>query len=198
MPDSIHDTSFYAMGALDLTGPKGDQGPPGEPGPAGEPGPEGKPGEQGIQGPPGIQGPQGPRGPEGPVGPEGPMGVGPAGPPGPEGRGYTIPINFTFTPEADERLLMHAFVDTVTFPANFVGASAGFCLTPPTAPFTITLLKNGQPTASLVVSPNGGVTFSTGGAPLEFVPGDTLIFQCPSLPDATVADFGASIKGTRL
>lgn len=196
MPDSIHDTSFYALGALDLTGPQGPPGATGPAGPAGPQGPEGPPGDQGIQGPRGLQGPQGPVGPEGPIGPEGPPG--PIGPAGPEGRGYTIPVNFTYTPTASERLLAHAFVDTVTFPTNFVGASSGFCLTPPKDYFAMAFIKNGVEAARVVVAPDGSVSFSTFNVPLAFVPGDRLIVQCPATTDASIADFAASIKGTRV
>lgn len=200
MTDNVTDTysaGFYNTGNT-LKGPKGDPGEEGPQGPAGPQGPQGFPG-QGYAGPQGPRGPQGVEGPEGPEGPEGEQGPqGPVGAAGPEGRGYTIPINFSFTPEADERLLLHAFVDTVTFPADFVGACSGFCLTPPTAPFVLSILKNGVQVASVTVSTGGNVSFSTSGIPLAFVPGDRLIIKCPEIPDATIADLGASIKGTRL
>lgn len=198
MADNFHDTSLYSEGSLDLTGPQGEEGATGPAGPAGPQGPQGIPGEQGPIGPVGPEGPQGPQGADGDVGPQGPEGPeGPQGPAGPAGStAFTIPICFTFTPSAGEKLMLLAFSENVTFPSNF-GGSHGFVDVAPDADFVINIVKNGSIAGTITIGTDSSVVFSTAGLPLAFVPGDRMTIQCQATEDATIADFGATLAGNR-
>ncbi len=203
MADTLHDTSFYGTGGLDLTGP---QGPQGDTGPAGPPGPQGPQGTQGIPGDVGAMGPVGPQGPQGPQGDtgiQGPTGAtGPTGAEGPVGvpgsTAYALPVQVTApTPSADEVLLLHVFAEAVSFPANFSGAQS-YIGTTPASSWVLSLRKNGAEVGTITVTTGGGVSFSsTSGLPVGFAAGDRLEAVAPHAPDAALAMCAFTLIGTR-
>lgn len=203
MADTLHDTSFYGTGSLDLTGPQGAQGAPG---PAGPPGPQGPQGPQGIPGDVGAMGPVGPQGPQGPQGDtgiQGPTGAtGAAGEQGPQGvpgsTAYALPIQIvTPSPSADEVLLLHVFAEAVSFPPNFNG-SRSYIGVPPSGLWVLSIQKNGAEVGTVTVSTGGASTFaSASGLPVGFVAGDRLEAVSPHTPDAALERCAFTLIGTR-
>lgn len=89
------------------------------------------------------------------------------------------------------------FTRTVGFDANFAGSRGLIPKTLPTASFAVSILKNGGAAGTATCSTGGTWAFlSAAGAAITFNDGDYLDFFGPGVADATVADFGLTLKGT--
>ncbi|WP_323376673.1 SH3 domain-containing protein [Streptomyces smaragdinus] len=158
----------------------------------GVPGPQGPPGATGPAGPQGETGAQGPQGPTGPQGPQGPTGSqGPAGPTGAPGNSAVLTglVSFVDTGETD------GFVGA-SGQAN-LGASADEVATPLPAAghirtlrveagesaqgITVTVVRNGTPTALTCTTDATGTCTATVGVPIAFAAGDTVAAEVEHL-----------------
>lgn len=101
-------------------------------------------------------------------------------------------------PDANIEYLIGKFPVTVTFPGNFVG-SVGRCLTNPTATAVFTIKKNGVAVGTVSIATSGAFTFaSTNGAAVVFSgQADYISVVTPTIQDATLADAGFVLVGTR-
>lgn len=110
---------------------------------------------------------------------------------------YYVPFGFGVAPTASQTLLVHTFAQTVNFAANLAG-SVGTAGTNPAADFLIDVRKNGASVGTITVAAAGGTTFATaGGAAVAFAAGDRLKCVAPAGVDATIADVGITLNGTR-
>lgn len=108
---------------------------------------------------------------------------------------YIIPMNFTYGPLANEVLLMHTFVETVSFDENFLG-SAGNVEINPSDTFVMNVYKNLNVVGSITVSSNGVITF-TAPEMITFSPGDVIKVKAPSVVDNFITNLAVSFLGTR-
>jgi hypothetical protein len=98
---------------------------------------------------------------------------------------------------ASIRILRVPVARAVTFPADFAGsyAKAGAAANAST---TFDVQKNGASIGSIVFAAAGSsATFTTGGAVRTLAAGDVLSIIAPGTPDATLADVGFVLAGTR-
>lgn len=115
---------------------------------------------------------------------------------------YPIPVGFTTAPTASEVLLIHVFTETVVFPANFSSAQKRVG-TNPAATFAVDVQRSVAGAAyasigSLSLSTGGALTgATTGGAAMTFNAGDAMMWIAPATPDASIANTGITLKGTR-
>lgn len=108
-----------------------------------------------------------------------------------------VKISFSapFTPAASEIFLVYPCAESFTLPANFAG-SVGTVMTNPTATYTMTVKKNGSTVGTIAISTGGVFTFATsGGVAVSFVSGDRLTIEGPVTADATLKNFGVTLKG---
>ena len=109
-----------------------------------------------------------------------------------------VVLTFTGNPSSATQWLGGcALTRAIDFPADFDGSYGVTPKTLPTASYTVTV-KIANVTVGTAVCSTGGVwTFaSTGHNPQSGDVGDTLDFYGPASPDATMADFGLTLKGT--
>jgi hypothetical protein len=87
----------------------------------------------------------------------------------------------------------------LTFPANFASPNAyGSLGTNPTATATYTVYKNGVNVGTVTISTAGVFTFATaGGTTVSFNAGERLTVVAQGAQDATLADVGFTLVGTR-
>lgn len=114
---------------------------------------------------------------------------------------YVVPLGFPSNLTATEVELLHTFTEAVDFPANWGGAQ-GSVGTNPAASFVLTLSKitAGVSTTvgTITVSTGGVFTFATsGGTAKSFAVGDVLKIVGPNPLDASIANFSATLTGTR-
>jgi hypothetical protein len=85
----------------------------------------------------------------------------------------------------------------VNFPANFSG-SYGTASAASTGTATFDIQKNGSSIGSMVFTTSASATFTTtGGSAQSLAAGDVLMIVAPATPDATLADVGLCLAGTR-
>jgi len=110
---------------------------------------------------------------------------------------YDIVCSLAGLPTASQVVLIFTAVRGVSLAANFSG-SRGSAGVNPTATATYTI-KNGSTTIGTVaVSTSGVFTFTTtSGTAKTLVAGDRLTVVAPSSADATLADVGFTLAGTR-
>ena len=121
---------------------------------------------------------------------------------------YNLGCYVPGVPTANQNLLFHKFSKAVTVPANFGAylghvseAGAAVAATASTA-FDVARALAASPTSFATV---GTITFaaaaasatfaSTGGTAISFAQGDVIRLRAPATPDATLADFFATIVG---
>ena len=109
---------------------------------------------------------------------------------------YVVPMNFTYSPDPNEILLIHTFVESVRFDPNFF-QSAGFVEGPPDQPFVMNVYKNGSMIGSITVSTDGFFTFDSIGT-VFFNTGNTLKITAPSLSDDIINNLSLSLLGIRV
>lgn len=101
-------------------------------------------------------------------------------------------------PAASAVLLRVPIARAVTFPANFAG-SYGKASANATGSTAFDLQKNGVSVGTMTFA--GGASSATftssGGAAVNFAAGDVLAVIAPATPDATLADVGLVLAGTR-
>jgi hypothetical protein len=124
----------------------------------------------------------------------------------PSGVPFSIPISFLPAPTNNEVMVYYAFIEDVTFPANFSG-SRGRAGANATATTTFNVYKNPTFTAGVITggtvvgtvaySTGGAFAFATtGGAAQSFSIGDSLAVAAPAVADAT-ATGTFTLKGVR-
>jgi hypothetical protein len=131
------------------------------------------------------------RGPAGPEGPEGPE--------GPSGSSYFDVHAFYPSVMADNSLLLRVpLARACEFAANFAG-SFGKASAASTGTATLDVKKNGVSCGSIVFTTDDEATFTTsGGSAVSFAAGDVLSIHGPATADATLADVGIALAGTRV
>lgn len=101
-------------------------------------------------------------------------------------------------PSASAKVLRVPIARAVTFAANFAGsyAKAGTAATASTA---FDVQKNGVSvgTITFAIGATSATFVSSGGAAVNFAAGDVLGIVAPVTPDATLADIGFVLAGTR-
>lgn len=113
---------------------------------------------------------------------------------------YDIPLSFSGTPTAGQRMGKLMVVRDVAFAANFSG-SAGHVGTNPAATFAIDVQDDGVSIGTISVSTGGVFTFTTvSGTSKTVANGSRLEFYAPanSPAEATVANIAATLKGTAI
>ena len=96
---------------------------------------------------------------------------------------------------SSELLLDHDVATAHTLAANFAGCrvSAG---TPPAAPWSADVLKNGVAIGSIAIAVDGTVTLATvGGTAVAIGVGDIVTIQAPAAADATLARLRFTMRG---
>jgi Right handed beta helix region len=102
-------------------------------------------------------------------------------------------------PAAGQLVGIYTAAASFIFPANFASPNSyGSCGTNPTATATYSIYKNGSLIGNVAVSTSGVFTFTTvGGTSVTFNAGDRLTIVAPGSQDATMADVGMTLVGTR-
>lgn len=109
---------------------------------------------------------------------------------------YNVAGFFNIAPVASETILRHIFTENVTFDDEFLN-SKGVVLANPSAPFVISVLKNGSLVGSITISPTGVFTYVTTGTTLSFTPGDFIEWVAPATADVTIANGAITLIGSR-
>lgn len=101
-------------------------------------------------------------------------------------------------PGASAKVLRVPIARAVTFPANFAN-SVGTASANATASTAFGIQKNGVSVGTMTFAAGASsATFtSSGGAAVSFAAGDVLAVIAPATPDATLADVGLVLAGTR-
>lgn len=113
---------------------------------------------------------------------------------------FEIGASFNGLPSAGEVLLRAPFTQSVNFVDDLVG-SQGMCDTAPDDSLGVDLAikKNGVEFATMSFADGATTaTFSTSSVDEDFVAGDVLTVEAPDPQDATFADGGFMLKGTKL
>lgn len=196
----------------------GGTGPAGPAGPTGPTGAAGATGATGPAGPTGQTGATGPTGPAGATGPTGATGAtGPAGPGVPTGgaagqvltkssgtdydaqwasQPFDLTAYYPGVPSASVRVTRVPLARAVSFPANFAG-SVGIASVAATASTAFDVRKNGTSVGTITFAAGATTaTFTTSGA-VTYAAGDYLSIVAPATPDATLADPGVVLAGSR-
>lgn len=120
-------------------------------------------------------------------------------------RGLTEPITYPYdlwcalvgSPIGSQIVFLGTFNRTVNFLGNFSG-SVGKVGTNPTATATYDIQKNGSSIGGISINTSGVVSFtSTSGAAQSFASGDIIKIVFQSSADATLANVGFTLAGTR-
>jgi len=111
---------------------------------------------------------------------------------------YDVGASYPGSPTASAVLMRYPFPRAVVFPAGLIG-SCGTADTGATATATFSIRKNGSQVGTMVFntgSPNNVASF-TMASETTFSAGDVLTVVAPASPDATLADIGFGLAGTR-
>jgi len=111
---------------------------------------------------------------------------------------YDVGASYPGAPTSSATLLRYPFPRAVTFPAAFANSRC-ICGTPATATATFSIKKNGVQVGTMVFptgSPNN-VGYFTMASPTTFNAGDVMTVVAPFAPDASLADIGFGLAGTR-
>jgi hypothetical protein len=102
-------------------------------------------------------------------------------------------------PAAGQLVCIYTAAAAMIFPANFATPdSKGSVGVNPTATATYTVYKNGATVGTVTISTAGVCTFATtGGVSFTLNAGDRLTIVAPGSQDATLADVGITLVGTR-
>lgn len=110
---------------------------------------------------------------------------------------------FNNTPLASELLALYVTPVSYQYPAGFTNSVSAAPLTLPTAEFVLNVDRQvggagaWSTIGTITIGTDGSVTFATaGGAAISITVGDRLRVVGPSTPDATIAGFAATLKGT--
>jgi hypothetical protein len=102
-------------------------------------------------------------------------------------------------PTSSEWLGGERFDHDVDFLAGWAGSFGKVPKTLPTASFAVDIQKNNVTVGTATCTTLGDWIFATtGGAAVSFATGDELDFYGPSVVDATMANFGLTLAGTRV
>lgn len=113
---------------------------------------------------------------------------------------FAVVSAVTGKPAASQIVAIYTAFSTETFPANFgsPNQSYGSVGTNPTSTASYTVNKNGSSVGTVSISTSGVFTFTTsGGTSFSLAAGDRLTIVAPSSQDATLADVGITLVGTR-
>ena len=193
----------------------------GLPGPPGPPGPAGAQGSQGPAGPAGPQGIQGPAGGTAYTNSETEPTTKVLGDrwyvpstarlytyvndgtssqwaelPGAALQSYDLGGGCTGAPIASLVLMRYPFPRAATFPAGLTN-SKGVAATAATAQTDFNLLKNGVSFGTMRFAAAGTVATFIAASATSFVVGDVLMVVAPGTPDATLANIGFTLAGSR-
>jgi hypothetical protein len=108
---------------------------------------------------------------------------------------YDVGGGFVGVPTASVVLMRYPFPRTVVFPSGLTN-SQGVAGTASTGTATFNINKNGSNVGTMVFTASAVATF-TMGSTTTFNAGDILTVVAPASPDATLADIGFSLTGTR-
>jgi hypothetical protein len=102
-------------------------------------------------------------------------------------------------PSAGQLVCIYTAAASMTFPANFASPNSyGSLGANPTGTATYAIYKNGTLVGNVAISTSGVFTFTTvGGASFSLNAGDRLTIVAPGVQDATLADVGITLVGTR-
>lgn len=106
----------------------------------------------------------------------------------------------TGRPAASQIVAIYTAFSAETFPANFgsPNQSYGSVGTNPSSTASYAVNKNGSSVGTISISTSGVFTFTTsGGTSFSLAAGDRLTIVAPSSQDATLADVGITLVGTR-
>jgi hypothetical protein len=101
-------------------------------------------------------------------------------------------------PSAGQLVCIYTAGASMTFPANFASPNSyGSVGTLPSATATFSIYKNGSLVGNVAVSTAGVFTFTTTSGSFSLNAGDRLTVVAPGSQDATMADVGITLVGTR-
>ena len=110
---------------------------------------------------------------------------------------YDVGGTWVSTIPASQVMLRYPFPRAVDFPAGLTD-SRGVAAVAATASTTIDIRKNGSSVGSMVFAAAGTTATFTMASATNFAAGDILTLVAPASPDATLADLGWSLAGTRV
>ena len=109
---------------------------------------------------------------------------------------YDLGLTWSGTLPASQVLMRYPFPRAVDFPAGLTG-SQGRAAVAATALTTLDLRKNGTSVGSVQFAAAGTTATFTMASATSFAAGDVLTVHAPASADATLADLGLSLAGTR-
>lgn len=112
----------------------------------------------------------------------------------PVSKAYDIASGVVGKPEDDATILNVPMVRAVDFDAN-MGGSVGKAITAATAETSFEIRKNGTAIGTMVFAAAGTDASFTVASAVSFAVGDILSIHAPATADATLADFGYTLKG---
>jgi len=109
---------------------------------------------------------------------------------------YDIGGSYSGAPTASVVLMRYPLPRAVTFPAG-LAPSQGVAAVAATAQTDFDILKNGSSFGTMRFAAAGTVASFIAASPATFAAGDILTVVAPASPDATLADIGFALSGTR-
>ena len=109
---------------------------------------------------------------------------------------YDIGCSAAGTLAANAVLMRYPMPRAVTFPSGMANSRA-IANTAATASTTFSLKKNGTQFGTFVFAASGTTATFTASTATSFAAGDILTITAPATPDATLADLGIALAGTR-
>jgi hypothetical protein len=111
---------------------------------------------------------------------------------------YDVSIFVSGQPPVVDEIYRQAFTQDVRFDGNFLGSRATARINP-TANAQFIVKKNGTQVGVVTLTSSGTHTFTTtGGNPVLMAPGSFLTVTPPNPQDASLADVGITLAGTKL
>jgi hypothetical protein len=110
---------------------------------------------------------------------------------------YDVGLSFPGSPTASQVLVRYPFPRTVYFPAALAG-SEGVCGTAATAAAEFSIQKNGVEIGTCTFALGASTATFALASETQFDAGDILTLVAPASPDATLADLGLALAGSRL
>lgn len=109
---------------------------------------------------------------------------------------YDIACSMPGLPDDNAEIMKFVAVRAIDFADDFSG-SRGHCGTNPTSTAVYDVKKNGSSIGSISINTSGVFTFSTTGGATALAAGDRLTINAPSPQDASLANVGITLLGTR-
>ena len=109
---------------------------------------------------------------------------------------YDLGVSWSGVLPASQVLMRYPFPRAADFPAGLVGLR-GVAAVAATASTTLTMQKNGSTVGTAVWAAAGTTATFTMASATSFAAGDILTIVAPASPDATLADIGLALAGTR-